>query len=352
MAFLPKRLFFQFVLLLSLILVATIVSYGWIASRKQVTVTRQVIRTNAGVVARGLAESSAHYLIIRDYASLGAFLVRVAELPNVRRITVYEPDGMVVAEAVREDDRAVEVTKPRIEALPASPVPAISEHGEELMVWHPVATYNLIGWVRLSYGLEAVTELRHAIWTFTVLLLSVWVPLGILLLSLVVRKPVNEIGRLSAFARRLSSVRGEQIGGKSPSEELSVLQTSLNTASRELHDREQQLIAEREEIRLNEERFEALYQLNRMADDPEDVIAEFALEAGVRLTRSAGGYLHFFHEDEETISLYRWSKEVLKFCAATYESHYPLASAGVWADSLRSRAPVSHNDFAALEGKK
>jgi len=236
MALLPKRLFFQFVLLLSMILVATIVSYGWIASRKQVTVTRQVIRTNAAVVARSLAESSAHYLIIQDYASLGAFLVRVAALPNVKGITVFEPDGAVVAEAVRQGDRAVEVMKPRIEVLPSASAPTISEQGEELLVWHPVATYNLIGWVRLTYGLEAVTELRRAIWTYTVLLLSAWVPVGILLLSLVVRKPVNAISRLSAFARRLSTVQGEQVSGQCPSEELTVLQSSLNTASRELHN--------------------------------------------------------------------------------------------------------------------
>jgi uncharacterized membrane protein affecting hemolysin expression len=161
-----------------MILVATIVSYGWITSREQVKLTREVIRTNAAVVARSLAESSAHYLIIQDYASLGAFLVRVAALPNVKGITVYEPDGTVVAEALRQGDRAVEVMKPRIEVLPSASAPTTSEQGEELLVWHPVATYNLIGWVRLTYGLEAVTELRRAIWTYTVLLLSAWVPPG------------------------------------------------------------------------------------------------------------------------------------------------------------------------------
>jgi len=72
----------------------------------------------------------------------------------------------------------------------------------------------------------------------------------------------------------------------------------------------------------------------------------------VRLTKSKGGYLHFFNEDEQTVQPYSWSKDVLKACNAGPDHHYPLESAGVWADSIRLRKAVMHNDYQSVSNKK
>ena len=72
----------------------------------------------------------------------------------------------------------------------------------------------------------------------------------------------------------------------------------------------------------------------------------------MRLTKSKGGYLHFFSEDKQTIQLYSWSKDVLKICTAEQDHHYPLEAAGVWADSIRQRRAVIHNDYQSLPNKK
>jgi diguanylate cyclase (GGDEF)-like protein len=84
----------------------------------------------------------------------------------------------------------------------------------------------------------------------------------------------------------------------------------------------------------------------------EKEITDFALEEGVRLTKSKGGYLHYFSEDKQTIQLYSWSQDVLRVCTAEQAHHYPLDSAGVWADSIRLRKAVIHNDFQSLMNKK
>lgn len=104
-------------------------------------------------------------------------------------------------------------------------------------------------------------------------------------------------------------------------------------------------------MKLDEERIEALLKLSRMEFTSEKEITDFALEEGVRLTRSKGGYLHFFNEDEQTIHLYSWSKEVTKVCTATQNHDYPLAAAGIWADSVRFRKVVIHNDYQSLVNK-
>ncbi len=68
------------------------------------------------------------------------------------------------------------------------------------------------------------------------------------------------------------------------------------------------------------------------------------------LTGSQVGFYHFLEEDQVTLSLQNWSTRTLaEFCsAAGKNSHYPIDSAGVWADCVRQRKPVIHNDYAAL----
>jgi diguanylate cyclase (GGDEF)-like protein/PAS domain S-box-containing protein len=105
-------------------------------------------------------------------------------------------------------------------------------------------------------------------------------------------------------------------------------------------------------LKLNEDRLETLLELTMMKVSSEKEITDFALEEVVRLTRSKGGYLHFFNEDEQTIQLYSWSKDVLKICTAAKDEHYPLDKAGVWADSVRLKRPVIHNDYQNLSEKK
>jgi hypothetical protein len=107
-----------------------------------------------------------------------------------------------------------------------------------------------------------------------------------------------------------------------------------------------------ESLRLHKDRLESLLKLSHIEAELEKDIIDFALEEAVRLTKSKGGYLHFFNEDEQTIQLDSWSKDVMMTCAAAENKHYPLASAGVWADSVRLRRPVIHNSYQDMPDKK
>jgi|WetSurMetagenome_2_1015567.scaffolds.fasta_scaffold00155_3 hypothetical protein len=107
-----------------------------------------------------------------------------------------------------------------------------------------------------------------------------------------------------------------------------------------------------ESLRLNKDRLESLLKLSHIEAKVEKDIIDFALEEVVRLTKSKGGYLHFFNEDEQTIQLNSWSKDVMRNCIAAENEHYPLVQAGVWADSVRFRRPVIHNSYHDIPGKK
>jgi two-component system cell cycle sensor histidine kinase/response regulator CckA len=72
------------------------------------------------------------------------------------------------------------------------------------------------------------------------------------------------------------------------------------------------------------------------------------------LTDSPIGFFHFVGSDQVTIALQAWSTRTLReFCTATgTESHYPIDQAGVWADCIRQKRPLIHNDYAALPNRR
>jgi diguanylate cyclase (GGDEF)-like protein/PAS domain S-box-containing protein len=112
-----------------------------------------------------------------------------------------------------------------------------------------------------------------------------------------------------------------------------------------------QIVAQ-ERIKLNEERLDSLLTLSQMSDVSGAEIRAYALEEIVRLTRSKFGYLHLFNEDSGTLESVSWSQRVLTACRSEKTRHCPLGQAGVWADSIRLRRPVVHNDFSHLPDRQ
>ena len=104
-------------------------------------------------------------------------------------------------------------------------------------------------------------------------------------------------------------------------------------------------------LKQDENRLEALLRLSFLEVEDEKELTGIALEECVRLTKSEGGYLHFFNEDQQTIQLYSWSKSVMEICTAVQDHHYPLDAAGVWADCIRLRKPMIVNDYQNMPEK-
>jgi PAS domain S-box-containing protein len=100
------------------------------------------------------------------------------------------------------------------------------------------------------------------------------------------------------------------------------------------------------EIRLNTFAFAASHSL-------EETLTRMLDEIGV-MTQSPLGFLHFVTPDQKSVSLQAWSTETLRnFCKADKgQTHYKIESAGVWADCIRERKPVTHNDYTGLIRKK
>ena len=153
---------------------------------------------------------------------------------------------------------------------------------------------------------------------------------------------------LASAARSISenkdySVRAQPLNSQ---DEIGHLTTAFNHMLNSLQEREAAL-------HLDEQRTLALLRLNQMADSSPQRLTDFALEEGVRLTRSAIGYLAFMNEDETVLTMHAWSKTAMEQCAIQDKPIvYPVEKTGLWGEAVRQRKPVITNDYAAPNPRK
>lgn len=84
----------------------------------------------------------------------------------------------------------------------------------------------------------------------------------------------------------------------------------------------------------------------------EQEIYHEVLEEAVALSNSKIGYLHLYNEATQEIELNVWSKRVIEQCRTVHNGHYPLHSAGIWAECVRQRQAVIHNNYADEASKR
>ena len=113
------------------------------------------------------------------------------------------------------------------------------------------------------------------------------------------------------------------------------------------------------ELKRTEQRIESLLSLSEKRFESEEDIAKYALDEAVRLTNSEVGYLHFVNgghvgadPSAMTLDLFVWSSGTEQDCSINKMNHYPLKEAGIWADCVRTRQPVVHNNYATAPDKK
>ncbi len=78
------------------------------------------------------------------------------------------------------------------------------------------------------------------------------------------------------------------------------------------------------------------------------------LDEAEKLTESEIGFVFFVAEDQNSLLLQAVSTNTFEnMCKAEGKGvHYPLDKAGVWADAVRAKKAVIHNDYSALKHRK
>ncbi|MDP3430593.1 MAG: GAF domain-containing protein, partial [Desulfomicrobium sp.] len=92
------------------------------------------------------------------------------------------------------------------------------------------------------------------------------------------------------------------------------------------------------------------YAINHSLKD----LLRMALDEAEGLTGSGLSFLHFLDENQQTMTMQAWSTKTLRTGFMVPEKHLPydLIHSGVWADCVRLRRAVVHNDYASLDHRK
>lgn len=85
-----------------------------------------------------------------------------------------------------------------------------------------------------------------------------------------------------------------------------------------------------------------------------DELLTKVLDEAEALTGSQAGFFHFVAADQVNLTLQAWSSNTLTGICGSEDKgrHYPLDRAGVWADCIREKRPLIHNDYQALPNRK
>ncbi|HAV78527.1 MAG TPA: hypothetical protein DCX53_14355 [Anaerolineae bacterium] len=100
-----------------------------------------------------------------------------------------------------------------------------------------------------------------------------------------------------------------------------------------------------------QKRFELM---NFSANNSLDDVLQRMLDVVTELIDSPVGFFHFMDEGQSTPVKQMWSTKTLDLLDVPISDgfHRSLDQAGVWADAVRQRQPLIHNDYASLTNKK
>jgi len=101
------------------------------------------------------------------------------------------------------------------------------------------------------------------------------------------------------------------------------------------------------ELRLTQERMEALSTLSHMSSQSNDSLITFALDEGVRLTGSAMGFLLFLEDGKVDLAKVRWALGGNNAPTLPPAPVYPITEAGLWAQCLHTGEPTVVNDYGS-----
>jgi PAS domain S-box-containing protein len=105
----------------------------------------------------------------------------------------------------------------------------------------------------------------------------------------------------------------------------------------------------KEKIGLNEARLESLHNIFQHKSDKLGDFLDHALDEAVHLTGSKIGWFGFYDEENKTLTISNWSREVMKDCEIPEKKMvFSVENAGIWSEGIHLRKPFIVNDYQAF----
>ena len=254
----PRRLSAQLILLFSLLLIVSMSVFTVSVMNQEVEQITAAKKLQAHVFAKNLAATSGDYLLSRDYSSIENMVLRAIEFPGVKEIQVCDSAGKRLGDVVRDSAGKISIRYGESNLrLPDGNEYSMQVVAGNMELWQPVVIGNLLGWIKLTFGMEDILLTQQRVWNSNVTVGIAIISIAALLLILLIRRPLLSIKKYTEFADQLDSAEGRQVVVNKQSLELEHLGDALNYVSLRLQ-------AQSKEIA------HAVTELERLASFPEN----------------------------------------------------------------------------------
>lgn len=258
--FLPRRLRHQLALLTAFVLLITIAVYACYSANEQSLFAQNGAELEMAALAENIALTGTDFILIKDFVGIEGLLVRTAGLRNILRLRITDAQGKLLSDVARKPGGKPEVRfGSRTLDVPSAVNAAahidyntpdrgwryqlgLGDPGQ-MVVWHPIFSGTLLGWVVVDYDLTTTAEIRKHIWSDSLSAGAIAIIASILLLLLFLKRPMGALQSATDFAARLDVSRGGQLPVFRGTAEIESLDIALNNASSRLFDQEQALLA-------------------------------------------------------------------------------------------------------------
>lgn len=249
--FLPRHLRYQLILLSSLVLLITITVYAWYSANEQAQFAQDRDELDVVALAQNIAVTSTDAIILKNFTEIENLLVRTLALPHTLEVRITDARGRLLSHAVSKpggkpevrfgartiDTPAATNAATRIDySQPASGWRYQLGLGDpgRMVVWQPIFSETLLGWVVVDHDVAPTTEIRKHIWLDSLIVGVIAITANILLLLLFLKRPMGTLQTATNFAAKLDESGGAQLPVFHGTTEIESLTTALNIVSTRL----------------------------------------------------------------------------------------------------------------------
>lgn len=238
-------------LLVNGIVLVAFIGFGAFMATVQVSQRTLEIERDTLYIANSTAAGAANDLLLANYDNLEALLLRQGQIGNLDELLIAEADGTVLSRVRRDVEGELRVIYAATPAIDLGRDEVREDRYYTRLI--PIDRGQRLGWVRASYSLESLGQIKRDIWRDTLSAGLVTMLIVALMLWLVVRYTSRQVEAISGFAVDLIRQRGGRLSSGGLIREIVVLKGALNEASETLSFQYQALVESKaEQQRTNE----------------------------------------------------------------------------------------------------
>jgi len=246
------RLHVQLALASILVLSTTLAIVTWVNTGSARVDLVKDKREETSALTKSMAIFATHYVLNEKFDELEALLIEYANFPGMQDLRVMTANGQTISQVRKEEtDEIVVVFDYPLNQIPQTinnvSSSEIDLETNSLIIWEPIKTSTLVGWVKAQVSLKTVDNIQGKTIASNIKSTIIAIITDILIIILILFNPARKMKRIVAFSKTLVEDPGKHLNFSGGSLEIDALVKTLNESSTKLHQ-QRSIISEKTEL--------------------------------------------------------------------------------------------------------